>query len=155
MYPAWLPEHLRPFWDAAPVDLYRALVVGESEGEPYDGMLGVAFALQNRRIYASRGLTWFDPESDTVNALAKHQFSCFWSDWHVRGHVMTRALTAPAIFRLAHEAALAVVNGTAEDVTVGADHYVTTAIAAKTWWTSKFERTVVIGHHSFYRSYSA
>jgi hypothetical protein len=170
-YPTWLPANLREFWDADDLSLYRALIVGESDGEDYIGKLAVAYTASNRKRFAAMSrLPWFHPNSHKANILAKYQFSCFWTDFKKRGATMHAALITASSFYLADVAARACLDETQTDPTIGvggigADHYWADGIKPPSWACDQFNvdgsishlgftRTVKIGRHQFYSSWA-
>lgn len=168
--PTWLPEYLWPYWESTLRDLYRALIVGEAEGESWLGKLAVGYVARNRRRFSAMArLPWFSPTSDRQNVLARYQFSCFWSDYGRRERALSLSLHVASRYSEADAAACAVLDETEPDPTVGpegvgADHYYAHNTMPEPSWAVPlfdgqglvrpgFTRTVRLGAHTFYSSW--
>ena len=117
----------------------------EAGGEPYQGKLAVAYVVMNRLKVA---------KSTICREIMKPwQFSCWNTD------SVTRLRLPDAMspdWEECSRAAMAAVDGTEQDPTNGADHYLNEAtvlrVAGKlpSWYNPKLV-TARIGHHTFLR----
>lgn len=140
------PEPGAPFEHQSELVLLAQTIVGEAEGEDYEGKLAVAYTAVNR-MFDRR---WGDSIAEVV--LQKWQFSCFNA-----GSPRLRAMKLPLrwvgddIWQDSFRAACAAFYGFEPDPTGGADHYCTTSVASKTAWAKDREADKIIGAHSFYK----
>lgn len=149
--PPWLTTRLEFLWRATDLQLCRALIVGEAEGETDEGMRAVVWVFRNRTRYAHLGMTKQWHPSLTYNILFPHQASCFWADWSKRERAIKNAVAFPERYATADRAAQEALTEKYPDPTHGADHYFNPNIVRPTW-AQAFTYTVRIDHHVFYRS---
>lgn len=136
----------------ADVTMMAATILGEAEGEPFAGKLGVSWVIQNR-VTDPR---W--PNRAGEVCLAPMQFSC-WNPGSPRIATMKnpRALTTEGIWNDCFRAALDAMYGFTPDPTKGANHYLNPTVTRRQrggtmpgWYTP--ERIVArIGEHEFLR----
>lgn len=116
----------------------------EARGEMIPGQYGVAQVTINRAK---------DPERVCDTVLAKDQFS--WTKGLVayeRGRPVLKKKGYPQddhAWWLANRIASYTLNYRPADITWGATHYHATYVSPK--WSSKLDRTKVVGRHVFYR----
>jgi len=144
-------EWKRPLeWDLVGevgLDQLARTIVGEARGEDWAGQVAVAWTVVNRvRAAHGDGPRWWGTDvAGVVHADA--QFSC----WFDAQASRLKALSIHSVpYRVAMEAALAVLNGHEPDPTGGATHYHVTAMPTPPVWAAKLRPTVSIGAHSFY-----
>lgn len=126
-------------------------VWGEARGEPWIGMVAVAWVIRNRveaDIHDDGKPDWWGEGYPGV-CLAPRQFSC-WDDHATIGEQTPRTMPIP------YAAAAAVMADDERDPTNGATHYHT--IARPSWapiwppdWAATMRETARIGRHVFYR----
>lgn len=123
-------------------------VAMEAEGEPFEGKLGVAFAIITRAKKRHAGSI-----SDTV--LKRWQFSAWNTDSPTR---MRLDEIQPGIWADCWKAASAAYFSLVPDPTNGADHYLNEPLTRRIRrdgslpaWVDNMTKTVVIGKHTFYR----
>ena len=143
--PPWLLPRLYSFWDEQDdLRILRATIQGEAAGEGDLGCFAVGCVMRTRVQ-----LPYWWGDTYTEICLWSAQFSCWWSDWPLRGDDIRGAFRiATGRYERAHEAALRVLAGE-PDITGGASHYLNPR-HARPEWTSHLLRTCRIGHHDFY-----
>lgn len=118
----------------------------EARGQGPDGMLAVACVIRNR----ARNPGWWGGPSLRSVCLKPLQFSC----WNA-SDPQFKLIRADAIRSLAFDTAMgiaaAVMADAVADITHGADHYCTAAVAPKTSWAKSRTPVAKIGAHWFYR----
>ena len=134
---------------------------GEARGEPQRGLVAVVNVIQNRvdtDLGHDQKPDWWG-ESVPGVCLKPGQFSCWWEPGGNRDAVYSLAeqllLTPlvtlhPRIERCRWVAKFAL-DRVFTDLTFGANHYCTTAIAPQTAWARGRTPTIIIGAHSFYK----
>jgi N-acetylmuramoyl-L-alanine amidase len=139
------PEPGVRFDDQSELVLLAQAILGEAEGETYEGKLGVGHVIMNR----TRDSRWGNTVQDVV--LQKWQFSAF-NSGSPRLKVMRQPIkhAGKSIWRDCIAAACSAMFRFTDDPTNGSDHYLVTSIADKTSWAKGREPEVIIGHHSFY-----
>ena len=126
-------------------------VWGEARGEPWEGMIAVAWVIRNRvdtDLGSDRKPDWWGEGYKEV-CLKPYQFSC-WRD------IPTLYTKTPKDLGACYKAAEAVLEGIEEDPTEGATHYHTIKKPrwASVWppkWVKTLTSTVRIGGHVFYQ----
>jgi len=131
------------------LNLLTALIWGEARGEPFDGMMAVAFVVRNRKADARWPDTWVDV------ILQTKQFSCFNLE-DVNHHQVLRAILPSRngnwqdpTWRECRFAAYGVMGNWRRDITSGANHYHTVQISP--YWAHKQEICYRVGNHFFYK----
>lgn len=136
-------------------DVLALTLWAEARGEGVEGRIAVACVVRNR-MQRRR-------QTASQVCLAPAQFSC-WAP--VDGAANHRALmaTADAVARKQCRDSIVaecqwiadgVLSGACQDITHGADHYLTTRLLTgthKPGWVSAMAWTATIGSHAFYRS---
>lgn len=129
-----------------PVDILARTIWAEARNQGRPGMTAVACVILNRA--ANPG--WWGHDILSV-CLARQQFSC-WNSSDPQYHLIRDVTTdTSASFRVALDIATAAVHAGLADVTHGADHYCTEAVAQATRWTHGREPVYQFGTHLFYR----
>lgn len=136
--------------NALPDRVVLALCVwGESRGEPVEGQIAVACVVRNRFKLKGTG-SW------AGICLAPEQFSCFNDDDPNSGPIARASvslMTSMPTPELAQALWIAdgVMSGGAKDNTVGATHYLVTALlkSKPPSWADGQPVLVTIGQHSF------
>lgn len=135
------------------LDIMALTLYGECRGEPLAGQTGVAWVIKNRWLHPG----WWSRNRDGINddtiaavCLDPWQFSC-WnpSDPNRKKLDDPATLTLPIVVKL-RELASQVLESEI-DVTNGADHYCTKAVAKSTKWAKGRKPVKVIGNHHFYK----
>lgn len=128
----------------------------EARGEGLDGQRAVAWVIRNRWEHPG----WWSRQrgdgipDDTLTAVCRDpcQFSC-WNPSDPNYHRLfvsaTRDRRDYALARNVGEEVLAAPPEA--DITGGADHYCTKAVARHTRWARGRKPCVVVGNHQFYR----
>ena len=128
-----------------PFDLHilASTIIGEAKNEPDKGKAAVAWVVMNR--LSRQRKSW----GRTIAAvcLMPKQFSC-WND-AFRRRLLTIDERNPLFVKCEH-IATGVVSGEIPDPTGDADHYYADYISPPDW-AEKDKKTVVIGHHVFYK----
>ena len=128
--------------DYSDLDIVARTIMGEAEGEPYEGKVAVAAVIYNR----ARQPGWWGRTVKDVCWTSK-QFSC-WNDRDPRRNLMGDWDFANPIFRECMKAAIEAVD---RDPTEGADHYFAHGVVLPSWAVGK--PTKEINGHSFVRIY--
>ena len=121
-------------------------IAQEAEGEPFDGKLGVGWAIMNRvRLHG---------KSVSDVCFAPWQFSAWNTDSPTRKRLDDIGPGPMDEARLAAEQAY---HGTGSDPTQGATHYLNPVLTRKLRggtlpkWVERMTRTAVIWQHEFYK----
>lgn len=116
---------------------------GEARGEGYEGMLAVAWVIENRRL----DKRW--PNTVAGVCRQKWQFSC-WNEADPNRAKLVAVGLENRQFCDTLQAALAVMVGDVRDMTGGANHYLNPAALPKlpSWYRAEAV-TVTIGRHRF------
>lgn len=135
------------------VDVLARTLWGEARGECAAGMVAVGWTIRNR-VEADLGNDgkpdWWG-EGYVGVCQRPYQFSC-WNKNDPNYAYLSGAKQIPAgEYLRAREAALSVITGSQPDPTSGATHYYATTMPKPPAWAAKAKRTVVIGHHAFFR----
>lgn len=146
-YKLYLPIHGIALSDQTPFTILSLTVWGEARGEfKKHGQMAldaIAHVVKNRVKLQRKsfGLTVVEV------CLKPRQFSC----WNPTDPNRDKLLSIKndAIWRRCVDAALGALNGTTEDLTGGATHYLT--IVTDTAWESKLTFCKRIGSHDFYK----
>lgn len=128
-----------------PVDVLARTLWAEARNQGIPGMTAVACVILNRA--ANPG--WWGHDILSV-CLAPQQFSC-WNSSDPQHNAIRTVTTASASFRAALSIATGAVHAGLVDVTNGADHYCTKAVANKTSWARGRTPVYRCGTHLFYR----
>lgn len=119
-------------------------VWGEARGEPWIGIVAVAWVIKNRADRPG----WWGHDLESV-CLKSKQFSC----WDDQPAIVDQT---PRTMPISYAAACAMINGDEPDPTDGATHYHT--IRRPSWaaqwpptWAASLTETARIGGHVFYR----
>ena len=137
--------------------LVAATVLLESEGEPFEGQLGVAWTIRRRSIDWKLGWHKAILGSDGVAYGDGHDFeiySCWNSDYKSRAQARLSA-AADAASELAWRAAAAALWELLPDPIQGATHYLNIPVTKKIRggtlpsWYSEHKVTATIGRHTF------
>jgi spore germination cell wall hydrolase CwlJ-like protein len=122
-------------------------LLGEAEGEPYEGKVAVAHVIMNR----ARDKRW--PDLPGMVCLQHLQFSC----WN-RGSPRYAAMLTPkkhvsaAVWADCFRAACAAMMGFEPDPTHGANHYLAPGSLEKLpSWADPARKVARIARHDFYR----
>lgn len=126
-------------WEALSRTIY-----GESRGESYIGQIAVAWVVKNRAAKPS----WWGKTIEEV-CFKPSQFSC-WNHGDPNLDVIHAATPNVETYLRAMGIAALVIAGNIPDPTEGATHYHSTGIGPPLW-SEKMAKTVVIGHHQFYK----
>ena len=126
--------------DVTDLDFVARTVMGEAEGETYQGKLAVAAVIYNR----ARTPGWWGQTIKDA-CLTSYQFSAWNTDSPRRNKIGEWDLSNP-VFR---QCMLAAVEGLDNDPTNGADHYFAHAVVSPDWADGL--PTLVIGNHTFVR----
>ena len=118
-----------------------ATIWGEARGEGPDGMLAVGCVIRNR----AQSPGWWGKDWESV-CMAPKQFSCWWDKQGARVRTVDETDTR---FLKCLEIARSIVDGSAEDITGGADHYHTGAVSPS--WSRGIKPVAIIGAHRFFR----
>lgn len=128
------------------LDVLARTLWGEARGEGSAGMVAVGWTIRNRAAHPG----WWGKDIVGV-CQAPYQFSC-WNKNDPNYPYLSGAKQIPAgEYLRAREAALSVLSGSQSDPTGGATHYYATTMSKPPAWAAKAKRTVVIGHHAFFR----
>lgn len=131
----------------ADIDTLARTIYGEARGEPFKGMVGVAWVVRNRveaDLHRDGKPDWWG-ETVTEVCRKKWQFTC-WIDQYKK---IAEVPETDPIFMRCKAAALLVLSGSLNDPTGGSTHYYASYIQAPKWAQGK-EPTAVIGRHRFY-----
>jgi spore germination cell wall hydrolase CwlJ-like protein len=112
----------------------------------HDGMTAVACVIANRM---RKPRWWGGPGARSV-CLKPWQFSC-WNPGDPNRAKLLAVSERDPLLAEALRIADGLLSGTLADVTQGADHYCTRAVAAATAWTRGRKPTVTIGNHLFFQ----
>ena len=118
-----------------------ATIWGEARGEGPDGMLAVGCVIRNR----TQSPGWWGKDWVSV-CTAPKQFSCWWDKQGARVRSVDETDTR---FLKCLEIARSIVDGSAADITGGADHYHTGAVSPS--WSRGIKPVAIIGAHRFFR----
>lgn len=159
------PAEIRGALLSRPRDAFRLTLAGEAAGEPHNGRVAVACVIRNR-VLADLGHDgrpdWWG-EGYAPVCLCLWQFSCWWEEtspnsirlFRLAERVLSNTLTPSDRAMLDPLSAIAdgVMSGTIADPTLGATHYLTTALlkAAPPKWAKGRTPCQVIGHHAFFK----
>ena len=158
-YPLRLRPDLHHFFSLPPEDLLALLILGEAEGEPYGGKLGVGWVVRNR----VENPCWWGSDYQTV-ILCTSQFSCFnqgvgsrlplLNDPYGSSHVVSQR-TKVAYNDCIQAAEEVLIAPPGADITQGADHYFAKDMKTWTSWIENMMRTVDIGRHVFFSMFGS
>lgn len=149
------PKDIRSALLTMPSRVVLALTLyGEARGEPPEGREAIAWVVKNRARLRRQTI----PEV----CLQKWQFSCWWGDDANTQALLTRAEAVlrgtnagdSAWLQTAAIANRVLIDG-GEDVSHGADHYLTTALYRSDhppYWAKGMTVMATIGRHIFLRS---
>lgn len=112
----------------------------EARGEPRAGQRAVAEVILNRRDSAQF------PSTVCGVVTQGNSRGCQFS-YHCSGRSL--AIRERAAYARVHQVALEALSGAPRDLTGGATHFHTPAVRPA--WSNRFQRTVQIGRHIFYR----
>lgn len=131
-------------------------VWAEARGEGLDGQRAVAWVIRTRWEHPG----WWSRQrgdgipDDTITAVCRDpcQFSCWSPDDPHYPRLFLPATRERLDYQLARKVGEDVMNAPPEaDITGGADHYCTKAVARYTRWARGHKPIRVIGNHQFYR----
>ena len=149
MYPDWLDEWKRVFYDMDELTLLASVIYGEARGEPYLGKVAVGCVVRNRVLQPS---WWGDSYHRVI--LAREQFSCLNEDQKNKAIPRILKHKDAKSWKDCQEVAYDIISGATKDITAGADHYFADHVP-KPAWSERMLKTMVIGHHEFYNSLGA
>ena len=124
------------------IDVIARTIWGEARGEGDEGMAAVAAVVMNR---AAKGGWW--GTTPVAVALMPWQFSAWNQNDPNRAKVEAVTTDDPSFAR-AVEIATAAIDGTLPDITGGATHYHTKAVAPA--WADQSKIVADVGNHLFY-----
>lgn len=132
------------------IDTLARTIWGEARGEGYDGMQAVANVIMNRYRAGQRSEAKARQFGRTIEEVCTKPYQ--FSAWNANDPNRPRLLTVGmenAQFRTAHEIATRAVRGNLPDITNGADHYHTNAVAP--FWSQGQTPIASYGSHVFFR----
>lgn len=127
------------------VEVVAKTLYGEARGEGLNGMLAVACVIRNR----VNAKSWYGEDWRGV-CLKPWQFSC-WNPGDPNRKVLEALSYTDPKLAVAASAADAVINRGFQDITNGANHYCTKAVASRTSWARGETPVATIGNHVFYK----
>lgn len=139
------------------IDTLARTLWGEARGEDHAGRVAVANVIMNRVRHAARhrerrGTEYWWGGTPAEVCRKPWQFSC-WNDNDPNRAKLLAVDAEDPTFRECLEIARAAVDGSLEDTTHGADHYVNPRVAAPPW-AEGVEPVARVGAHEFYRLYA-
>lgn len=131
-------------WSLEDLDAMARTVFGEARGEGWQGQLAVGWVIRNRAKIGG----WFG--SSIYQVCHKPlQFSC-WNDSDPnRSLIAGIKLETDRYFREAFAAASVILTDARHDLTNGATHYHSRAVAPA--WSKELSKVAEVGDHFFYR----
>ena len=132
------------------IDVLARTIYGEARSETLEGMKAVAHVVLNRVAKAKKnnGKYWWGHDVITV-CQKPYQFSC-WNPGDPNRKKLMSVGRKSSSFRKCIEVATLAVNGDlGKDITNGADHYHTTAVAPK--WSLGRKPISQFGTHVFFK----
>lgn len=141
----WTPDHQKKLDDIARV------IYGEAAGEGATGMMGVANVLRNRALARGGGVSL---ENLHTIASEPNQFSAYGTALYNRAHSRAKSnVLENDALTTAKDLAKRLVDGEVfKDNTGGATHYLNPVTATDTSWISKYQPTVTLGKHKFFKN---
>lgn len=134
------------------IDTLARTLWGEARGEGVQGMHAVANVIMNRHRLRKYGQGWpsFGPVGASVADICRAPWQ--FSAWNPNDPNRAKLLTVDETditFRHAKQIAAAAVRGELPDITGGADHYHTKAVAPS--WSEGQKPVAQIGGHKFFK----
>lgn len=141
-----------PFRNLTPTEITALCIYGEARGESLSGKAAVGSVIRNR--VDARRLSYHDV------ILQPAQFSCFSPSGGAENYRTVKALAEnprsdDPVWNACLWVATGIITRACPDETLGADHYLTTALyksAKRPSWATVMRVTTVIGSHTFLKS---
>lgn len=127
------------------VEVVARTLWAEARNQGAEGMKAVACVIQNR----ARNPGWWGHDLRSV-CLAHQQFSC-WNPSDIQARIIRADAIHDQSIPVARSIAWAAFDGELTDITNGADHYCTEAVASRTGWTHGRTPVARVGTHLFYK----
>lgn len=127
------------------VEVIARTLWAEARNQGADGMTAVACVIQNR----ARNPGWWGSDLRSV-CLKNQQFSC-WNASDPQAKLIRSEAIRDTAIEVARPIAWAAFTGKLVDVTHGADHYCTKAVAERTAWAKGRTPVYTCGSHLFYK----